>query len=513
MARKRTAALTVLGIVLAAFSAMHGAQRAFESPRKKQSVYFVHGDHPTYQSLADVRMQADVVVTGLVGASSVEPGGAPGDDEAGNPLPVIPHTLVPVRVKSVQKGDAGLVGSNITISILGGATIQGKYVLDAGPVTQPNSVVMLFLRNGSDDRYYPLAGSAVAIKQKDGSFLLPAEVVGADQPILFKTADVGGAVASPPSGRTGGGAPVPSTNDSPVQGPPTRAAGVTRFAGEDRYATAAAVSRGSFPGTANDVFIVTGEGWPDALAAGAAAAAVAAPVLPVTAGKVPAAIRAELARLQPLRAWVIGGQRVVDDAVLDALKAQNIAVTRIAGPDRYATAAAIQHQFFVSAAGAYYASGANYADSLGGGAAAAKRGWPLLLTAPDYLPASTPIVGSTRIVIGGPAAVGDAVLGQLNARRVAGANRYETAVAIALDAFSTASVAYLVTGQNYPDALAGTPAADRDRGPILLASGSCVTQATKDTINKLGAASRVVLGGTDVVSNAAANLVVCGPPS
>ena len=290
---------------------------------------------------------------------------------------------------------------------------------------------------------------------------------------------------------------------------PVRADGATRFSGPDRFTTAAAVSRGSFPGTANDVFIVTGTNWPDALSAGPAAASIDAPVLPVQTDAIPTAIRDEVLRLQPRRAWIIGGAGVVTDAVASELRARGITVTRVSGGDRYATAAAVAKQFFPNAAGAYYASGAGYADALGGGAAAARRGWPLLLTAPTSVPAATPTVGSERIVLGGPVAISEKVRSQLGARRVAGSDRFATAAAIARDAFPSARVVYLATGLNFPDALAGAPAAARDDAPLVLAAKTCVTKATRDAVVALGGSSRMVLGGTAVVSDDAAALRVC----
>lgn len=300
----------------------------------------------------------------------------------------------------------------------------------------------------------------------------------------------------------------PPTGDT-VSGPPADVAGVRRLAGAGRYDTAAAISRTSFPGTVSDVFIVTGENWPDALSAGPAAAEVDAPILPVQTNAVPSAISAEIDRLRPVRAWVIGGANAIADSVLDGLRARGIEVSRISGQDRYATASAVASRFFPNPAGAYYASGVTFADALGGGAAAAHRGWPLLLTAKDSVPAATLTVGTERIVLGGQAAISNAVQSQLGARRVAGEDRYATAAAIARDAFATAPVAYLATGLNFPDALAGTPAAARDDAPVLLAAQDCVTAATRDAFSRLGGTSRVVLGGTAAVTVRAAALTTC----
>lgn len=99
-------------------------------------------------------------------------------------------------------------------------------------------------------------------------------------------------------------APVASADNA---APPTREPGVTRFAGADRYETAAAISRGSTAAASADVFIVSGTNWPDGLSAGAAAAKVNGTLLPVQPTDVPQVIGAEVDRLHPARVWIIGG--------------------------------------------------------------------------------------------------------------------------------------------------------------------------------------------------------------
>ncbi|MGI8536774.1 MAG: cell wall-binding repeat-containing protein [Mycobacteriales bacterium] len=413
--------------------------------------------------------------------------------------------------------------------------LDSGYVFD---VTQAQPLPLRFLAEGRDPSATidSFSGGASAGGSNDGDNEITGihvsdgdpsvdGLLGAKEPSLFKhgwrafyTAQHGDNVTFEIIPNPVSGSPEPTTEpttpptapaEPDVASPPVRAEGVTRLAGSDRFTTAAAMSRGSFPGTANDVFIMSGLNWPDALSAGPAAAKVSAPVLPVQTSAIPAAIGQEISRLQPRRAWVVGGASVVNDGVLADLRGRGIEVTRISGAGRYETAAAVANRFFPDSAGAYYASGAGYADALGGGAAAAKRGWPLLLTAKDSLPPATPTVGSERIVLGGPAAISDTVQAQLGARRVAGTDRFSTAAAIARDAFSSAVVGYLATGLNFPDALAGAPAAARDGAPLLLAATDCVTTATSDAFSALGVTSRIVLGGTAVVSDRAANLSTC----
>ena len=96
---------------------------------------------------------------------------------------------------------------------------------------------------------------------------------------------------------------------------------VTRRAGPDRYATAAAISAGAFSPGVPVAYVALGTNFPDALAAAAAAGHLGGPVLLVTTDTIPAATAAELARLKPGRIVVVGGISVVSDAVLAALAA------------------------------------------------------------------------------------------------------------------------------------------------------------------------------------------------
>ncbi len=96
---------------------------------------------------------------------------------------------------------------------------------------------------------------------------------------------------------------------------------VTRLFGLDRYTTSAKVSAATFSPGVPVVFIATGQNFPDALAAGPAAAADGGPVLLVRQNAITAAVAAELTRLKPAKIIVLGGPTIVSDAVKTALAA------------------------------------------------------------------------------------------------------------------------------------------------------------------------------------------------
>jgi alpha-tubulin suppressor-like RCC1 family protein len=138
---------------------------------------------------------------------------------------------------------------------------------------------------------------------------------------------------------------------------------------------------------------------------------------------------------------------------------------RIAGANRYDTAARLVGLAFPGTADlVLVATGANFPDALAASAAAAKADAPLLLVNPTAIPAATRaqltrLKPKRIVIVGGTAAVSAAVEQELSrfgtVERVAGTNRFETAARLAIRFFDSSTTdAYLVNGDNFPDALA-----------------------------------------------------------
>ncbi len=188
-------------------------------------------------------------------------------------------------------------------------------------------------------------------------------------------------------------------------------------------------------------------------------------------------------------------------------------ISRLAGGDRYETAAAISRARFPGGAAAVFiATGASFPDALAGAPAAARAGAPILLTTAGSIPAPTAaelsrLHPSRIVVLGGPGVVGDAVLSQLrgwtpNVERWSGATRFDTAAAISRASFAPGvPVAYLATARTFPDALAGGAVAGRLGGPILLVEPNGVPAATAAELARLRPSQIIVLGGGGVVSD------------
>ncbi len=295
---------------------------------------------------------------------------------------------------------------------------------------------------------------------------------------------------------------------------------VTRLAGADRYATAAAISRARFGAGVPAAYIATGTTFPDALAGAAAAAQAGAPVLLVRPNELPAATATELVRLRPGRIVVLGGASAVSPGVAAQL-ASYAAVTRLAGANRYATAATISRATFARGVPvAYVATGETFPDALSGGALAGRDGGPVLLVKNRSIPDETKAeLGRLRpgviVILGGSGVVSDYVRSQLRAyattttvHRLAGADRYGTAVVASRSGFAGGSdAAFVATGTAFPDGLAGGPVAALVPGPVLLVKPTALPGSVATELLRLQPDDVFILGSTGAISNGVVNQI------
>lgn len=97
-------------------------------------------------------------------------------------------------------------------------------------------------------------------------------------------------------------------------------------------------------------------------------------------------------------------------------------------------------------------------------------------------------------------------VGDIDVVRVAGSDRYATAVELSKRAFPTgADVVYVATGGNFPDALSAGPAAAAGNGPVLLTLSGSLPAVVKNEIARLSPARIVVVGGKSTVSDSVLN--------
>jgi putative cell wall-binding protein len=161
----------------------------------------------------------------------------------------------------------------------------------------------------------------------------------------------------------------------------------------------------------------------------------------------------------------------------------------------------------------------SFADALAGTPLAAALNAPLLLTPGDSLDprVSNEIAallppGATVHLLGGTGALSPFVESSLTnagykVRRLAGADRYATAVAIA-EAIGTPRGILLATGQNFPDGLTAGAAAARVDAAVLLTTGATLPPATAQYLAAHSSLPVAAIGGPAAAARPSAVPVV-----
>lgn len=343
----------------------------------------------------------------------------------------------------------------------------------------------------------------VRLSQPEGATIARAEAT------VRITDDDAGAAPSPSPAPSAAPTQSPSTAPTvaptapPGESPPLVDLGfndVVDLTTDSKVAAAIAFSQATFAGPVTGVLLASDTRFADALASGTLQSD--RPLLLTDPNVLPRVVLDELLRLGATRVTILGGAAAVTEGLADDLRGRGVEVDRLAGPSRLETAVAVARTLPAAdtaiLARAFAAEGAAdptqaFADSLAAGGWAAATRWPLLFTETDRLSTSTRdhlVAAGIRTVhvVGGRGAVADQVLDELralgiDARRVAGPSRFDTAVAIArARGFADGSPAgrvVLVDGQSADAWAAGFAAAAhaaRSSAPVLLAVDDVVPE-------------------------------------
>lgn len=249
--------------------------------------------------------------------------------------------------------------------------------------------------------------------------------------------------------------------------------------------------------------------------AGGASLSVLATTSPIWGIDYPYAIAAGFDRT----VWMAG---TLNDKIVrwDAAQAPSAITTGIAGADRIETAIAASRKAYPDGADTVIvATSQNWPDALGGAALAGVTKAPILLTSPDVLPTEVAdeisrLGATSAYILGGESAVGATVYAQLDALmilhepvRLGGADRYATANLIAEEAVSLKSstydgTAFIVTGQNFADALSVSPVAAANGWPIYLTRPTELPPTVLAAMVANGVTHGYIVGGDSAVSAA-----------
>jgi subtilisin family serine protease/putative cell wall-binding protein len=289
---------------------------------------------------------------------------------------------------------------------------------------------------------------------------------------------------------------------------------VERVAGSDRYATSALLSADTTDPGVPVVYVATGVAFPDGLVAAAAAGQSGGSMLLVRPDAVPGSIAAELTRLKPQSIVIAGGTAAISPNVETALAQYASSVVRLAGANRYDTAALVSKAAFPTGADiVYVTTGESFPDTMSSVPAAATTNGPVLLLRSTSIPSATRaelkrLNPSKIVVVGGPAAIDSALDAQLAAitgatvERRYGSDRYATSAAISQATFGPrVPVVYIATGINFPDGLGGAAAGAIEGGPLLLPKPDSLPATIAAELRRLKPQRVVIVGGTAAITS------------
>ncbi len=287
---------------------------------------------------------------------------------------------------------------------------------------------------------------------------------------------------------------------------------VQRIAGQTQYDTAAEIAKAGWPTGASLVFLVFGENFPDAIVATPWAKAYNAPILLTETNHLTPVTKQALIDLKPTTVFVIGGEAVISNNVLNEISKMGISNSRTAGNDLYDTSALVaKHVENWGDIEIAVATGEDFSDALSIASLCAIKKMPILLVSKDgvnqsvkdYINDKKHTISKTY-VIGSQNAISDEVKNIFpNTVRIEGTDKYDTNLAVLkyFDSQYNFSDVFVATGNNFADALAGSAYAAKQNAPVVLFNSDTYDDRISDYL--ISKASKVtnlnIIGGEAVV--------------
>ncbi|WP_018212311.1 cell wall-binding repeat-containing protein [Desulfitobacterium hafniense] len=283
----------------------------------------------------------------------------------------------------------------------------------------------------------------------------------------------------------------------------------TRLAGDDRYLTAIAVSQEGWTKGSETIVLTTGQNYPDALSASPLAGKYSAPILLVGAKGLDSETLAEIKRLSPKKAYIVGGTGVIPSSVESQLSSNGISAVRLAGQDRYETAMTVARSVGMSK-GIFIVPGQSFTDTLSVAPIAAAEGMPIIPVPSDDLTKNQKTYFqkaklSRVIIVGSQKEIPNTIRNIFSSpENINGADPYIRNIAL-LEHFGEridTDRMFLATGDKYPDALAAAAYAKLNTNPIVLLSGNQIPPVVQNFFAKNYVDKITVLGGEAIISSA-----------
>ena len=269
---------------------------------------------------------------------------------------------------------------------------------------------------------------------------------------------------------------------------------VTRIAGKDRIGTSLEISKAMF-NESDNVVLASGFNFADALSAGQLAAALNAPLI-LSNDQLDSRTSDEIAKLKPKNMYIVGGENALGSNIEESVKpvVNDINIERLKGNDRYETSVKVMEKTkeFVDAEYLLIASGKNFPDALSATSFMADHKALMVLSDGNSYPKSN----LKEIAIGG---VNQLPLNGFTGERIAGNDRYQTALAIAKRSFESNENAILANSKVFADSLSAVSVAKNYKAPIILTDNENLTQSTKNYLENMK--SVTIIGGEKSVSS------------
>lgn len=280
---------------------------------------------------------------------------------------------------------------------------------------------------------------------------------------------------------------------------------VIRYAGVDRYDTAAKINNGANI-KSNTAIISSGNSFPDTISASVLAGQLNANLYINNPSSITEELNSAIESGKIKKAYIVGGNPISSKIRKNMIN-KGIEIIDFKGTNRFDTSALVAEQSH-NKSKVFLANGIDFPDSLSIAPVVLKENSALVLTDGNNLTNKVQNIlnnASEIIIVGGTNSV-SAKLGDdlrnsgKKVSRISGPDRYETSINIANKFYQNADFVLTASGKNYADALTGTILANKYSAPIILNNGTSLTNSYVNYLNSTKIDTLYILGGTNSVS-------------
>ncbi|NMM63414.1 cell wall-binding repeat-containing protein [Clostridium sp. P21] len=295
---------------------------------------------------------------------------------------------------------------------------------------------------------------------------------------------------------------------------------VTRIGEADKYATAAKAATTNWK-TSDNIILVSGEGYADAISATSLAKKLDAPILLTAIGTLNTYTANAISTLKAKNIYIVGGNASISQDIRTGLK-KNYNLIELSGNSRYETNATVAQKLVELGADCgdvIMVGGEGFSDAISVVPIAAAKGKILLLgnNNADSMKSVLNFISNNKskvTVVGTKSVIDDKILNSFSGTRIdGGQNRFYTNLKvlklfkdnIKVDKLYVANI----SGDEYTDALVASSLAGRTSSPLVLIDEQGISATTNAMAYIKAFATKktdlTVIGGTNAISESTLN--------